>query len=136
MKITRQMILLSYERQCFSRTNTFGTPTACIRFAILSRIETLHILLEHPYDSSATSRLSSPTSSAAASREKPGSCSVRSGSSSVGSPSVDPLHTSSRGIQASYVAGRQLAPGSQAFSGRSAPDQPKVPWRESQSSRR
>src|SRR5688500_3974008 len=50
------MILLSHERQCFSRTNTFGTtPTACIRFAILSRIETLHILLEHPYDSSATS---------------------------------------------------------------------------------
>ena len=47
------MILLSHERQCFSRTNNrFGTtPTACIRFAVLSRIEILHILLEHSYDS-------------------------------------------------------------------------------------
>jgi hypothetical protein len=27
------------------------TPTACIRFAVLSRIEILHILLEHFYDS-------------------------------------------------------------------------------------
>jgi hypothetical protein len=35
-----------------SHQQTFGTtPTACIRFAILSRIETLHILLEHFYDS-------------------------------------------------------------------------------------
>ena len=31
---------------------TFGTtPTACIRFAVLKRIEILHILLEHSYDS-------------------------------------------------------------------------------------
>src|SRR4029453_150475 len=31
---------------------TFGTtPTACVRFAVLSRIEILHILLEHFYDS-------------------------------------------------------------------------------------
>jgi len=35
-----------------SRQQTFGTtPTACIRFAALSRIEILHILLEHSYDS-------------------------------------------------------------------------------------
>src|SRR5688500_13143273 len=53
------MILLSDERQCFSRSNTFGTtPTACIRFAILSRIETLHILLEHSYDSQRNERSS------------------------------------------------------------------------------
>jgi hypothetical protein len=52
-KITPQMILLSHERQCFSRTNNrFGTtPTACSRFAVLSRIEILHTLLEHFYDS-------------------------------------------------------------------------------------
>jgi hypothetical protein len=35
-----------------SHQQTFGmTPTACIRFAVLSRIEILHILLEHFYDS-------------------------------------------------------------------------------------
>ena len=35
-----------------SHQQTFGTtPTACIRFAVLSRIEILHILLEHSYDS-------------------------------------------------------------------------------------
>jgi hypothetical protein len=35
-----------------SHQQAFGTtPTACIRFAILSRIETLHSLLEHFYDS-------------------------------------------------------------------------------------
>jgi hypothetical protein len=46
------MILLSQERQCFSRANKRSTtPTACIRFAVLSRIEMLHILLEHSYDS-------------------------------------------------------------------------------------
>jgi hypothetical protein len=47
------MILLGHERQCFSRTNKRfrTTPTACIRFAVQSRIEILHILLEHSYDS-------------------------------------------------------------------------------------
>ena len=67
------MILLSHERQCFSHQQTFGTtPTACIRFAILSRIEILHILLEHFYDSQRNENAgsASPTSSAAASREK------------------------------------------------------------------
>ena len=35
-----------------SRQQTIGmTPTACIRFAVLSRIEILHTLLEHSYDS-------------------------------------------------------------------------------------
>jgi hypothetical protein len=35
-----------------SHQQTFGTtPTACIRFAVLSWIEILHILLEHLYDS-------------------------------------------------------------------------------------
>jgi hypothetical protein len=35
-----------------SHQQAFGTtPTACIRFAVLSRIEILHILLEHSYDS-------------------------------------------------------------------------------------
>jgi hypothetical protein len=35
-----------------SHQQAFGTtPTACIRFAVLSRIEILHILLEHFYDS-------------------------------------------------------------------------------------
>jgi hypothetical protein len=35
-----------------SHQQAFGTaPTACIRFAGLSRIEILHILLEHSYDS-------------------------------------------------------------------------------------
>src|SRR4029453_4327729 len=39
---------------------TFGTtPTACIRFAILSRIEILHILLEHFYDSQRNENASS-----------------------------------------------------------------------------
>ena len=58
-----------------SHQQAFGTtPTACIRFAVLSPIEILHILLEHFYDSkrNENARLSSPTSSAAASREKPG----------------------------------------------------------------
>jgi hypothetical protein len=45
-----QMILLSHE--FLSHQQTFGTtPTACIRFAVFSRIEILHILLEHSYDS-------------------------------------------------------------------------------------
>jgi hypothetical protein len=59
-----------------SHQQTIGTtPTACIRFTVLSRIEILHILLEHPYDSQRNKKavLSSPTSSATASREKPGS---------------------------------------------------------------
>jgi hypothetical protein len=59
-----------------SHQQTIGTtPTACIRFTVLSRIEILHILLEHPYDSQRNKNagLSSPTSSATASREKPGS---------------------------------------------------------------
>jgi hypothetical protein len=59
-----------------SHQQTIGTtPTACIRFAVLSRIQILHILLEHPYDSQRNKNagLSSPTSSATASREKPGS---------------------------------------------------------------
>jgi hypothetical protein len=44
------MILLSHE--FLSHQQTFGTtPTACIRFAVFSRIEILHILLEHSYDS-------------------------------------------------------------------------------------
>jgi hypothetical protein len=35
-----------------SHQQTFGTtPTACIRFAVLSRIEISHNLLEHSYDS-------------------------------------------------------------------------------------
>jgi hypothetical protein len=62
-------VFLSYQQ-------TIGTtPTACIRFAVLSRIEILHILLEHSYDSprNKDAELSSPTSSATASREKPGS---------------------------------------------------------------
>ena len=52
-----------------SHQQTFGTtPTACIRFAELSRIEILHILLEHSYDSQRNRERgpSSPTSSAGA----------------------------------------------------------------------
>jgi hypothetical protein len=46
------MILLSHERRCFSRTNNDRHDAdRLIRFAVLSRIEILHILLEHSYDS-------------------------------------------------------------------------------------
>jgi hypothetical protein len=85
-----------------SHQQTFGTtPTACIRFGVLSRIEILHILLERSYDSRRNrNALSSPTSWAAASREKPGSAQSRSDSSSGGLPSLDRLHTSSRRIRA------------------------------------
>jgi hypothetical protein len=59
-----------------SHQQTIGTtPTACIPFTVLSQTEFLHILLEHLYDSQRNKNagLSSPTSSATASREKPGS---------------------------------------------------------------
>jgi hypothetical protein len=85
-----------------SHQQTIGTtPTACIRFTVLSRIEILHILLEHPYDSQRNKNagLSSPTSSATASREKPGS--VQSAPTFQRRlPSSDRLHTSSRRIRA------------------------------------
>jgi hypothetical protein len=45
------MILLGHERVFLSHQTIGTTPTACIRFAALSRIEILHILLEHLYDS-------------------------------------------------------------------------------------
>jgi hypothetical protein len=45
------MILLSHEPVFLSHQTIGTTPTACIRFAVLSRIEILHILLEHFYDS-------------------------------------------------------------------------------------
>jgi hypothetical protein len=62
-------------RVSLAPTTIGTTPTACIRFTVLSRIEILHILLEHPYDSQRNKNagLISPTSSATASREKPGS---------------------------------------------------------------
>jgi hypothetical protein len=97
------MILLSHERQCFSRTNkTFGTtPTACVPFAVLSRIEILHILLEHFYDSQ---RNENAGSACRLHRRQPVARSqdrsVRSDSSSGGLPSSDRLHTSSRRIRA------------------------------------
>ena len=59
-----------------SHQQTIGTtPTACIRFAVLSRVEIPHALLEHCYDSQRNQNtgLSWPTSSATASHEKPGS---------------------------------------------------------------
>ena len=56
-------------------TNDRHDADRLIRFAVLSRIEILHILLEHSYDSRRKRErgLSLPTSSATASREKPGS---------------------------------------------------------------
>jgi hypothetical protein len=56
-------------------TNDRHDADRLIRCAVLSRIEILHILLEHSYDSQCKRErgLSSPTSSATASREKPGS---------------------------------------------------------------
>ena len=59
-----------------SHQQTIGTTqTACIRFAVLSRVEIPHVLLEHCYDSQRNQNtgLSWPTSSATASHEKPGS---------------------------------------------------------------
>jgi hypothetical protein len=46
------MILLSHAAVFLSHQQRFGTtPTACTRFAVLSRIEISHVLLEHFYDS-------------------------------------------------------------------------------------
>jgi hypothetical protein len=46
------MILFSHQRQRFSRTNNDRQDADRVhRFAVLSRIEFLHILLEHFYDS-------------------------------------------------------------------------------------
>jgi hypothetical protein len=81
---------------------TFGTtPTACIRFAVLSRIEILHILLEHFYDSQ---RNKNAASARRLHRRQPSREArigpVRADSSSGGLPSSDRLHTSSRRIRA------------------------------------
>ena len=78
-----------------SRQQTFGTtPTACIRFAVLSRIEILHILLEHSYDSRRNenaAKLADPIGDSESREAR--ICSVRSDSSSGGLPSSDRLHT-------------------------------------------
>ena len=68
------MISLSHERQCFFAPTMLGmTPTTCIRFAVLSRIEILHILLEHFYDSRRNENAAQLADFiSAASREKPG----------------------------------------------------------------
>jgi hypothetical protein len=83
-----------------SHQQAFGTtPTACIRFAILSRIETLHILLEHFYDSQRNENAAQLANFIGSSQAREARiCSVRSGSSSGGLPSSDRLHTSSRRI--------------------------------------
>jgi hypothetical protein len=72
-----------------SHEQTFGTtPTACIRFAVLSQIEILHILLEHFYDSQ---RNENAGSAHRLHRRQPVAkariCSVRSDRSSGGLPS-------------------------------------------------
>src|SRR4029453_9597650 len=78
-----------------SHQQTFGTtPTACIRFAILSRIEILHILLEHSYDSQRNENASSARQLLRRQPVARSLCSVRSDSSSGGLPSSDRLHTS------------------------------------------
>jgi hypothetical protein len=58
----------------FAPTTLGMTPTACIGFAVLSRIETLHILLEHFYDSQRKREQGSARRlrRAPARREKPG----------------------------------------------------------------
>jgi hypothetical protein len=85
-----------------SQQQAFGTtPTACIRFAMLSRIETLHILLEHFYDSQRNENAAQLADFIGGSPSREAMiCSVRSGSSSSGLPSLDRLHTSSRRIRA------------------------------------
>jgi hypothetical protein len=63
-KITPQMILLSRERQrSLAPTNDRHGADRLIRFAVLSRIDILHVLLEHSYDSQRKLErwLSSPT---------------------------------------------------------------------------
>jgi hypothetical protein len=85
-----------------SHQQAFGTrPTACIRFAVLNRIEILHILLEHSYDSRATRTRAQLADFIGGSQSRGARiCPVRSDSSSGGLPSSDRLHTSSRRIRA------------------------------------
>jgi hypothetical protein len=83
-----------------SHQQTFGTtPPACIRFAVLSRIEILHILLEHFYDSRRNERAQLADFIGGSQSRETRICSVRSDSSSGGLPSSDRLHTSSRRIR-------------------------------------
>src|SRR5215211_5407999 len=81
------MISLSHERQCFFAPTMLGmTPTTCIRFAVLSRIEILHILLEHFCDSQRKREQGSVRRLHLGSQSREArSCSVRSSSSSGGS---------------------------------------------------
>jgi hypothetical protein len=87
------MILLSHERQCSSRPTTFGTtPPTRVRFAVLSPIEILHILLEHSYDCQRNENASSARRLHRGSQLREARiCSVRSDSSSGGLPSSDRL---------------------------------------------
>jgi len=96
------MILLSHERQCFSRTNKRSARRRPprIRFAVLCRIEILHILLEHFYDSQRNENASSgPDFFGGSESREARICSVRSDSSG-GLPSSNRLHTSSQRIRA------------------------------------
>jgi len=96
------MILLSHERQCFSRTNKRSARRRPprIRFAVLCRIEILHILLEHFYDSQRNENASSgPDFFRGSESREARICSVRSDSSG-GLPSSNRLHTSSQRIRA------------------------------------
>jgi hypothetical protein len=69
-----------------SHQQTFGTtPTACIRFAVVSQTEILHILLEHSYDSHATRTRAQLADLIGGSQTREARiCSVRSDSSSGG----------------------------------------------------
>jgi len=130
--------LLSHERQCFSCSNTFGTtPTACLRFAILSRII---FLLEHSYDSQRNKSAAQLADFIGGSQSREARIlfsPLRQFQRRV-AVGGSVAHLVARDTSFPLITSRATAgaPGSQAFSGRSAPDQPKVPWRESQSSRR
>jgi hypothetical protein len=108
-------------RVSLAPTTIGTTPTACIRFTVLSRIEILHILLEHPYDSQRNKNAGAHLADFIGDSQSREAriCSVRSDTSGGGLPSSDRLHTSSRRIRAAargcgdrgkvHPAGRQEA---------------------------
>jgi hypothetical protein len=102
-KITPQMILLSHERQCFSRTNQRSArrrPPHPLRRTESNRdlAYLIRTLLRFSMQTRTQAQLADFIGEGQSREAR--ICSVRSDSSSGGLPSADRLHTSSRRIRA------------------------------------
>lgn len=100
-------------------TNDRHDADRLIPFAALSRIEILHILLEHFYDSRRnTTRARDQLADFIGDSQSREAriCSVRSDGSSGGLPSSDRLHTSSQRIRAASRGCAELSPSAPKWS--------------------